>query len=386
MDKNLDEFKRLLHRTGYKNDMQVENVQISSFWFLQKFKTSRNLLFERDAGESLFEEILSTQAGGNSKFINLIWIECELWRKRDILIQSNTQGKEPIDYVIKSNDDENLFAFLVFDFEQESDVVTRNSKHYFLKLKNDQYIRKTGEVLQYTKNLLFCDSAGYSLFQKFYTTIDEQCEDIIFDIMEKLLREMKQIIDIKGETSIDEVLKMENEFYKHKILKLLITYWKVYSKEYNHFKQVLSNLLPFYKLLLTLKERHEFEFEDLFPKYLEVMRKKHGEDAYIRKVRDDCNSLLEFALRHQQRRAINIIINCPLIDANQVVIKSHDSSFDSQNVHYVMSKLLEKGFYLGNDNQHVPIDWISTQVFEDFLNSRISEDGESLEIIVLVAH
>ena len=146
MDKDLDEFKRLLHRTGYKNDLQVENVQISSFWFLQKFKTSRNLLFERDAGESLFEEILSTQAGGNSKFINLIWIECELWRKRDILIQSNAQGKEPIDYVIKSNDDENLFAFLVFDFEQESDVVTRNSKHYFLKLKNDQYIRKTGEV------------------------------------------------------------------------------------------------------------------------------------------------------------------------------------------------------------------------------------------------
>lgn len=392
MDKDLGEFKKLLQRTGYKNDLQVENVQISSFCGLQKFKTTRNLLFERDAGESLFEEILSTQAGGNSKFINLIWIECELWRKRDILIQTNSQGKEPIDYVISSKDDENLFAFLVFDFEQESDVVTRNNKNYFLKLKNDQYIRKTGENAiqnkikfntKYPTTFFF---AGYSLFQKLYTTIDEQCEDIIFDVMEKLLREMKQIIDIKGETSVDEVLKMQNEFYKHKFLKLLITYWKVYSKEYNHFKQVLSNLLPYYKLLLTLKERHEFEFEDLFPKYLEIMRAKHGEDAYIRKVREDCNSLLEFALHHQQRRAINIIINCPLIDSNQVVIKSHDSSFDSQNVHYVMSKLLEKGFYLGNDNQHVPIDWISTQVFEDFLNSRISEDGESWELIVLRFH
>jgi hypothetical protein len=194
--------------------------------------------------------------------------------------------------------------------------------------------------------------------------------------MEKLLKETRQIIDIKGETAVDEVLKMENEFYKHKILKFLMTYWKIYSKDYNHYKTTLSNLSPYYKLILTLKERHEFEFEDLFPKYLDTMRIKHGEADYQMKVREDCNSLLEFALRHQQRRAINIIVNCPLIDPNQVVIKSHDSSFDSQNVHYVMSKLLEKGYYLGNDNR-VPMDWISTQVFEDFLNSRISEDGES---------
>lgn len=200
--------------------------------------------------------------------------------------------------------------------------------------------------------------------------------------MEKLLKEMRQIIDIKGETSIDEVLKMQNDFYKHKILKILMKYWKIYSKEYNHFKTVLSELSPYYMLILTLKERHEFEFEDFFPKYLEMMKKKHGTDDYELKVREDCNSLLEFAMKHQQKRAISTIINCPLIDPNQVVIKSHDSSFSSQNIHYVMSKLLEKGFYIGNDNQHVPIDWISTQVFDDFLNSRVSEDGESLNLII----
>lgn len=152
MDKDLDEFKKLLHRTGYKNDLQFENNQLSTFTFwsrckFQKFKTSRNLLFERDSGKSLFEEILSTQASGNSNFINLIWTECELWRKRDILIHQNPLGREPIDYVIQSNDDENLFAFLVFDFEQEDEeVVTKSSKNYFLKLKNEQYLRKTGET------------------------------------------------------------------------------------------------------------------------------------------------------------------------------------------------------------------------------------------------
>lgn len=151
MDKDLKEFQSLLHRTGYKNDLQITDYaqQMSCLWSclkLQKFKTSRNLLFERDTGESLFEEILSTQGAGNAKFINLIWTECELWRKQDILIQSNPHGKEPIDYIIKSYDDGNLFAFLVFDFELESDVVTRNSKNYFLKLKNEQYMRKTGKT------------------------------------------------------------------------------------------------------------------------------------------------------------------------------------------------------------------------------------------------
>lgn len=146
MDKDLKEFKKLLHRTGYKNDLQTEKYQLNSLWSkLQHFKTTRNLLFERDVGDSLFEEILSTQGTGNSQFISFIWIECELWRKPDILIQTNSHGKEPIDYVIQSNDDGNLFAFLVFDFETESDDVTKNSKNYFLKLKNEQYTRKTGK-------------------------------------------------------------------------------------------------------------------------------------------------------------------------------------------------------------------------------------------------
>lgn len=362
-DKDVAEFTKILFRTGYKNTLLDDEASSSSLWTtlrLRKYKTSRNLLFERDNDESLFEEILRTPGAGNSKFINLIWTECELWRKRDILVAMNPQGKHPLDYIIESNDDENLFAFLVFDFEGESETVTKASKRYFLKLKNEQYTKKTGE----------------SLFQKFYSIIDENCEHICFDIMEKLLKEMRQIVDIKGETAIDYVLKMENEDYKQKILKLLMTYWKIHSKDYNKYKIVLSDLSPYYKLIFSLKERHEFEFQENFPKYLEAMEAKHGE-KYESFVQVDCNSLLEFALNHSQRKAINTIIECPLIDANKVSIRCDDSSFDSQNAHYIMSKLLEKGYYLGSeDEERVPSDWISAQVFENFLDSRVSEDGK----------
>lgn len=321
------------------------------------------MLFERkDDEESLFEEILRTPGAGNSKFINLIWTECELWRKRDVLDSVNPKGKQPIDYIIESNDDENLFAFLVFDFEGESESVTKASKRYFLKLKNEQFIRKTGE----------------SLFLKFYSTLDDECENICFDIMEKLLKEMRQIIDIKGETAIDVVLKMENEKYKYRILKLLMTYWKINSKEYHHYKTVLMEIAPYFKLILSLKEHREYEFAEIFPKYLETMKEKHGE-RFESLVQKDCNSLLEFALHHNQKKAINTIINCPLINPNNVSIRSDDAKFDSRNAHYIMWKLLEKGYYLGqNDEDSVPIDWISTQVFEDFLDSRVSEDGKTV--------
>jgi hypothetical protein len=48
-----------------------------------------------------------------------------------------------------------------------------------------------------------------------------------------------------------------------------------------------------------------------------------------------------------------------------------------------MSKLLERGYYLGYDDEHrVPIDWISAQVFENFLDSRVQEDGEIFRSII----
>lgn len=363
-DRNVKEFLKLLHRTGYKNtaldDETTSNNFVVQWLLLQHFRTSRNLLFERDDDESLFEEILRTPGAGNSKFISLIWMECELWRKRDVLENVNPKGKLLTHYVVESNDDENLFAFLVFDFDAETESVSKASKKYFLKLKNEQFTKITGE----------------SLFQKFYAIIDSECEEICFDIMEKLLKELKQIVDIKIEVAIDEVLKMQNEIYKQKILKLLIIFWKVHSKSYEHYKTVLSDLSPYFKLMLMLKERRQHDFEEFFPTYLKMMEEKHG-DRYESKVRKDCNSLLEFALNHSQRKAINIIMNCSLIDANKVSIKLNDSKFDSQNAHFIMSKLLEKGYYLGYDDDHrVPSDWISAQVFEDFLDSRVTEDGE----------
>ena len=189
---------------------------------------------------------------------------------------------------------------------------------------------------------------------------------------------MQQIVDIQGETAINDVLNMKNEVYKHEILKILLTYWKIFSKEYSYFKAIFSNISPYYNLFLTLKEGHEFEFEELFPKYFDNLKEKYGKSEIEDIFQQDCNSLLEFALHKGQRRAICTIIDNPAVDPNKVVIKVDESSFDNQNAHFLMSKLLERGYYLGNGNsgKHVPMDWISPQVFGDFLDSKVKEDGK----------
>ena len=56
-------------------------------------------------------------------------------------------GKLPIDYIIESNDDDNLFSFLMFDYNYSCSAPINSTQKYFLKLKNQQYFNQTGETL-----------------------------------------------------------------------------------------------------------------------------------------------------------------------------------------------------------------------------------------------
>lgn len=80
-NQNLDEFKKVLVRTGLRSrNEKTKNY----FWGLT---TTRNILFERglESDESLFEVILKTPGHGSGKFISLIWTEGELWKNQNIL-------------------------------------------------------------------------------------------------------------------------------------------------------------------------------------------------------------------------------------------------------------------------------------------------------------
>lgn len=344
------------------NDINYVN-RLLYFLNFKQFRTYRNLLFEQNDDESLFELILKTPRVENYLIIKSIWIECELWRKENILVTPNLKGKLPIEFVIESDCKGNLFSFLVYDFDGESDTVTRATKKYFLVLKNEQFKTYTGK----------------SLFQHFYSIIGSDCHEIIFSIIKKILEEMKEIQDIEMETSISEVLTIENEIFRYKILEILIHYWNPHSIGYSQYKTNLSNMSPFFKPYLSLRENNEEEFCENFDDYVNQMKIIHGKIFYKDKMQPACNSLLEYALKKGLQKSIEKIIECPLVDPNSIKFSSEifESDIDSQMINFLMSKLLQIGFYLGPKVEgNIPIDWISTGTMIDFLDSRVQDNGK----------
>lgn len=283
-------------------------------------------------------------------------------------------GKIPIEYIIESNNDENLMNFLVAgSIHAEHNNVTSTKKNYFLQIKNDQYFAKTGKTI----------------FQKFYAihmnhdklyrnTRDVPVAkkiDLCLFVMRLLLKEMSEIVDIQGETDIETVLLMTDEIYKHEILKLLIFYWKIDSKFYSYYKTKITELSTFYKLLIMLKENNHQTFTEIFSIYRDEVETSQNR-WNVKVVQADCCLLLTLALKNGQKSVMKSIINCPILNISKITIDFDESSFTKENINYLMSKLLDNtnfGFEL--INTPIPFDYIDSQFLEDFLDSRVTEDN-----------
>ena len=258
-----------------------------------------------------------------------------------------------MDFIIESGDDENLFAFLIHDLKDRT-YESNSDKNYFLRIKNDQLIKKTGT----------------SIISKIYAIVSEdesRCDRCLL-IVRELLIEMKQITDIRREVKIDTVLAITNGS-KDKLLKLLIQFWMVNSKDYHYYRNILCEFSPFVKLFISLKEHDEDEFEDSFCEYLDFMRQNYRED-FNQKLQEDSSLLLTYALNNGLKKAMQILIKCYSVDVN----KWSDSSDVAINNEYAMLKLLEKGYYLGYEDEEINKDgnWISVKVFKQFLDSRVT--------------
>ncbi|CAO1399903.1 unnamed protein product [Diamesa hyperborea] len=386
--KNIEKFKLLIQRPDPKcrysfvhqtppNTMAATNfflrlnllrnfsfpqIEITSNSIIKEQNLSQKILFNRSEHElSLFEKILSEPE--SKEFISLIWSECELWRDEGVLMIINPMGKLLIDYVIQSGDDDNLFTFLIYDLKDKCDNSINNSdNNYFLKLKNDQFTRMS----------------GMSLFNKLYgiTQNNDKLKECKI-IMEELLKEMKEINDIRREVRVDNVLEMDDEKVQDELLKILIKYWKVNSKDYHYYRNTFAEISLFHKVFLALKESNENEFEDIFPEYFDFLKSKHPDD-FNKQLQEDCNLLLTFALNHGLKKAMKILITCYTVDLDKLCSSTsihYDLSFNNE---YAIKKLLEKGYYMGyEDDERVSKDgnWINAKVFQQFLDSCVTISG-----------
>ena len=159
-----------------------------------------------------------------------------------------------MDLIIESGDAGNLFVFLIHDLKTRS-IDSSSDKNYFLKIKNDQYMRGT----------------GVSLFSKVYSVIveDEKKFTSGLVILNEMLKEMKEISDIRREVKIDKVLAMTGKA-QTEILKLVLKFWKVNSKDYHYYRNAFCEISPYFRLYISLKVRNIF---DKIDKILKTFKK-----------------------------------------------------------------------------------------------------------------
>lgn len=260
-------------------------------------------------------------------------------------------GKLPIDYIIESNFDDNFFCFLIFDINVKCARTTNDKHKYYMKLKNYQYIKQSGR----------------SIFNKIYRIVNLDNLDKCLIILEELLKEIKEVDDIKLKADMDLALKLKNDEIKENILKLLVKYWKIDSRDYQYYRKVLVGVSPYFHLFLSLMEDREKEFEDSFEEYMDFMKLRHT-DNFHKFLLDDCNNLLTVAAQKNQKRAIEILIGCYAIGAGKQDLNPDYTGF--------MLKLVNNGFYIGHnidDEKQIKDDnWIEADVLEQFLNSCVT--------------
>lgn len=175
------------------NQLQVPGDSTNYHLKLNNEPISQRILCYRKSNDdlSLLEKIM--REPNSSEFIAFVWCECEFWRDVNAIHAVNAKAMNVVDFVIESNDDGNLYTFLIHDLMERccGDFVV--DKNYFLKIKCDYYSKK----------------AGISIFNKIYAKIgdDEKSKNCCLIILNEILKEMREIADIRREVRLKFIKK-----------------------------------------------------------------------------------------------------------------------------------------------------------------------------------
>ena len=293
--------------------------------------------------------------------------------------QQNPKKNFLLNYVIESEDDQNLIMFLMPTALKEG-----TEKKVYLKMFSRQLQMTKGKTL-FEHYIDICKTGNVSIGDKYL---------IIF----ALLEEIGTIEDIKNEVPIDKLLKMahlENENCRRDRLSLvddllgnIAAYWTSKDPNYEKYKEKFlshNQLHPLYQMLFeVIEDAKETKFISNFFDNLMNLQKcfTMRYDGYgIEHATTDCLwAIMRAAVLNDRRKIIDHILK----HENFVTIymKFPPNIRTSDTASYFALKMLEVGYEMGrHEKGEIPESWITPEVMKTFLDSRIKfSDKDSIEI------
>lgn len=313
--------------------------------------------------------------------------------------------KSLLDYVLATNNNRHLMSFLMTVPTKYTNS-TQKSKHHMM-LKNALYHdHRTDEndksLIEYHLNVIDKNDGSdpYNLGNLFYLfeeigiyTSEQTKEDqFIRNIMLNVIKEESEKFDGLHELRLPR---------KHFLVGILMIYWT--SEDLKNslslfkIKNFMYKGFLFFKLLYLIINNQEQEFCKVFAEEMRNIEKSFL-DVYQLESTYDCkhqNENGENIFHFYEKYSANFmyILLYAAIKTNQKQVVDHIFKYNNfliteptfpSNIepdeihHHTMIKFLENKYEIGRDT--LPRNWITHEVLEKFLNSRIESHGRFYEV------
>ncbi|KAL7051820.1 hypothetical protein ACKWTF_004644 [Chironomus riparius] len=408
-----------------KHEIYVDSI--NSEIFEKKFKNSaqvKRLLFGRENYESksIFEEILSQEilkyhVSNFDDLLNYIWNEFKLWNIPQILTLKNSLGMRYIDYVFKFCHENQMIQFLNIEYSKIYKGTHKPLKCMMLKssLRPIKSIKDSTYDAKGTNN----NFDGFRVQNFAKTIIDFQCI-LIKDTKENddyqyeahnlsnilyLLEEMHQYCSSNTENNrvIEEVFnyKPTKDFYFLVpkfwfTLGLMMIHWNYYIKidkdqilifpsndeELPELTSICTKNPFLYLISLIVIKKYDQFLKD-FPEKIKESVTNYKTSAESKKVDVEhvttnfCFVFLYGAIKANQKEIVK-----QMFAFNSFAVNIHEfpSNMNPEEIHeFILKIYLENKSQFGKDVE-IPEDWITYKVFKEFLDSRITNQGNFYKI------
>jgi hypothetical protein len=267
-------------------------------------------------------------------------------------------GKNIFNYILESDSDDQLLAFLSIPNTKNESRISRKQKQY-MKFFNAQMTTHNGKCLvSRCIELIMSDQFDtFRLFRPHLMNYFEEVGDVKIDARDKIIDELIEKLRHKATTK-QQWLELNS------IVRLMVSYWRDGGRHYRRSKERIIDFCSPFRLTFDLAEEN---FDDFF-RFFETKTKEVAKAKGRHFMRDFLFDLFNLAIRKRQKKAIETIIESSFFENFEAYQPENINACEIH--HFTALKLLREG--KEGTLQHFPDEWFTIGVIKEFLDSVVS--------------